>query len=144
MAGTYLFRSFELRLEAVSPGDVVLSEEADRHTSMVIQATANILATLKVTLANEPPATPSTPNTRPTKDFLTTQRILEPVFEPTRLKHELTYRQAAQGAAVATAILIHHFQKHLDPNVAFGLAVYSIIEGTKTAPDPVRVPRIAG
>jgi hypothetical protein len=139
MAGTFLFRSFELKLPGVSPGVAVLSEEANQHSPMLIQTTANILATLKVAIADRPPEVPSNPNTRPTKGFLETQRILEPIFEPVRVRYRLTYRQAGQAAAIATAILINHFIKHLDPNVAFGLAVYSIIEGCKTAPDPVSV-----
>ena len=37
------------------------------------------------------------------------------------------------GAAIATALLIHHFTKHLEPNAAFGLAAFAFIEGSKTA-----------
>ena len=138
MAGTYLFRSFELALPGVSPGDAVLSEQANQHSPMLIQTTANVLATLKVSVADRPPDVPSTPNTRPAKEFLATQRVLEPVFEPGRERYTLTMREAAQAAAIATAILINHFTKHLDANVAFGVAVQAVIEGCKTAPDPVQ------
>jgi hypothetical protein len=137
MAGTYLFRSFDLKLKGVLPGDAVLSDEANQQSPMLIQTTANVLATLKVAIANQPSGEPGSPNTRPIKEFLETQRILEPIFDPIREKYRLTLYQAGQAAAIATAILINHFIKHLDPNVAFGLAVYSIIEGCKTAPDPV-------
>jgi hypothetical protein len=141
MAGTYLFRSFDLKLKGVLPGDAVLSDEANQHSPMLIQIMANVLTTLKVSIENQPPGEPGNPNTRPTKEFLETQRILEPIFEPVREKYSFTLSQAGQAAAIATAILINHFIKHLDPNVAFGLAVYSIIEGCKTAPDPVIRPR---
>jgi hypothetical protein len=143
MAGTFLFRSFELKLNGVSPGDAVLSVEANQHSPMLIQTMANILATLKVAIADRPPDVPSSPNSRPAKEFLETQRILEPIFEPGRERYNLTLRQAGQAAAIATAMLINHFTKHLDPNVAFGLAVYAIIEGCKTAPDPVSTPHSA-
>jgi hypothetical protein len=38
--------------------------------------------------------------------------------------------------AVATALLIKHCAKVLDPNVAFGIAVYGFVE---TAPEPVEI-----
>ena len=43
---------------------------------------------------------------------------------------------AAEAGAVATAFIVHQCTSVLDPNVAFGIAVYGFIEGMKTAPHP--------
>ena len=137
MAGTYLFRSFDLKLPGVQPGQAVLSVEANEHSPMLLRTAAGILATLGITIASSPPAAPTTEPPKPMYEFLPTQRLLEPRFAAVTTKHGLTTRQAAQGSAIATAILIHHFAKHLEPDVGFGLAAFGFIEGSKTAPDPV-------
>ena len=43
MAGTYLFRSFNLQAGAASPGDVVLSQEAAANTPALLQTCAGVL-----------------------------------------------------------------------------------------------------
>lgn len=139
MAGTYAFRSFDLPLEGVTPGQAVLSEPADKEGTMLMRVVANLLATLKVQIADAPPASNADPKSKPARDFLATQRLIEPLFAPIRAQHALTDRESAQAAAAATAMLIHAVVKHLDPNAGFGIAVYGIVEGTKTAPDPVRL-----
>jgi hypothetical protein len=140
MAGTYLFRSFELKLVGVQPGQAVFSVEANVHSPMLLRTAAGILANLGITIASAPKAELINEKTKPMHEFLQTQRLMEPLFAPIQIKYGLTTRQAAQAAAIATAILIHHFVKHLEPNTGFGLAAFAFIEGSKTAPDPVTLP----
>lgn len=137
MAGTYLFRSFGLKLSGAQPGQPVLSAEANEHSPMLLRTTAGILSNLGITIASAPTAALVDARTRPAHEFLQTQRLLEPLFSPIQRKYSLTTPQAAQAAAIATAILIHHFVKHLEPNASFGLAAFAFTEGSKTAPDPV-------
>ena len=68
--------------------------------------------------------------------FLETQKKVEPLYAPIKSSFALSDEQAAQAVAVATALLIRHCAKVLDPNVAFGIAVYGFIEGSKTAGGP--------
>ena len=138
MAGTLMFRTFNVSLPGLQPGQAVLSQDATAQGDMLMRVTANILANLKVTLPAAPPSDDGNPNLRPTLDFLTTQRRLEPVFQPILNRFEFTPVQAAQASAVAAALLIHHFAKHVDPAVGFRLATHAIVEGCKTAPDPIR------
>jgi hypothetical protein len=72
-------------------------------------------------------------------EFLDTQKKLEPLYAPIKTHRGLSAHEAAQAAAVATALLIRHCAKILDANVAFGIAVYGFIEGSKTAPEPVEI-----
>jgi hypothetical protein len=77
------------------------------------------------------------PEHRPMLDFLSTQKRLEPLFSRTMQALGLSYPQAAESATIATAILIKQCVPVLDPNLAFGIAAYGFVEGSKTAPDPV-------
>ena len=145
MAGPYLFRSFGLRLPGVLPGHVVLSEAASEQAPLLIQIAVNTLARIGIRIANSPPAPDADADakSKPMLGFLDTQRKLESVYAPIRAKCGLTAGQAAQGAAVATALLIRHCAKAVDPNLAFGIAVYGFIEGSKTAPESVEAPQDA-
>jgi hypothetical protein len=137
MGGTYLFRAFRLKLATVQPGQAVLSDEANQYGPALMQYMATVLGGLGIKIASEQPAQTAAANAKPMRDFLDTQRLLEPLFEPIVAKFGLTLSQAANAAAAATAVLIFQFAQNFDPNVAFGVAVYGITEGSKTAPDPV-------
>jgi hypothetical protein len=76
-------------------------------------------------------------------DFLSTQKLLEPSFSRTQDALNLSYSEAAESAAMATALLVQKCIPVLDPHLAFGIAAYGFVEGTKTAPDPVILERVA-
>lgn len=139
MAGTYQFRSFDLKLPGVAPGQAVLSKVADEQAPMLIQIAAEILAKVGITLDNSQAGNPTEPKHKPTLAFLDTQRKLEPVCEMIKDRVGLSNRQAAQSIAVGVALLIRHCSPVMDPSASFGIAAYGFIEGAKTAPDPVQV-----
>ncbi len=141
MAGTYLFRSFDLKLPGVLPGQPVLSAAANERAPVLVQIAASTLARIGIKIASSPPKGPADPKSKPRLEFLTTQRTLESTYAPIQAKFSLPPEQAAHAAAVATALLIRHCAKVLDPNAAFGIAVYGFIEGSKTAPEPVENPQ---
>ena len=134
MAGTYLFRSFNLQVQDAVPGQVALSAEAAAHSPALLQTCAGVLKELGTAIASAPTGPLNDKKHRPTQDFLQTQRILEPVFAPLQGKFALNNRQMAHAAAIGTALLIHHFAKHLDPNVGFGVAAFAFTEGSRTVP----------
>jgi hypothetical protein len=141
MSGTYLFRSFDLDLPEVQPGQAVLSKEADERFPMLLVIMANILSNLGITITKSTVPL-NVLQTASRQNFLQTQRVMEPLFAPILIKYDLTNRQAAQAVAISTAMLIHHFANHLEPNAALGVATFAIIEGCKTAPDPVKPPGV--
>jgi hypothetical protein len=137
MAGTYLFRSFDLPLPGIQPGQPVLSDAANRQGPELIEIAAGILARLGIDIG-EPPSKPDTdPAHKPMLPFLDTQQKLEAAYAPIRTEFALSEREAALAASVATALLIRHSAQALDPGVAFGIAAYGFIEGSKTAPAPM-------
>jgi hypothetical protein len=139
MAGVYLFRSFGFDVAGVSPGEIVLSTEANEQTPLLMQVTAGILSQIGIKIAEAPPETPADPKAKPSLEFLETQKKVEPAYAPIKAKFALTDEQTAQSIAVGTALLIRHCAKFLDPNVAFGIAVYGYIEGAKTLAVPPSV-----
>jgi hypothetical protein len=137
MAGTFLFRSFAFPLAAIQPGQAVLSDAANEQGPKLIQALGSVLAHIGVTLDKSKLGANKDPDHQPQLSFLATQKRLEPTFSRAMQALGLSYVQAAESAAIATAILIKQCVPVLDPNLAFGIAAYGFVEGSKTAPDPV-------
>ncbi len=139
MAGTYLFRSFKLRLKGVPPGQAVLSQPANEETPKLTKVALAVLARAGIKIDNSQAGMPVDPMHKPRFEFLETQRKCEALFAPIKERHALTDREAADAAAVAAAMVIQFTAKIMDPTVGFGIAVYGFVEGAKTAPDPVQL-----
>ena len=134
MAGTFLFRSFGFELPDAKPGQAVLSEQANEQGPRLVNIAATVLTDAGVKLDPGAINDDLMKGHEPLLDFLATQQRLEPPFNTVREKLDLSQTQAADACALATAMLIHQTLNVLDPNVAFQLAVYSFIEGSKTIP----------
>ncbi len=135
MAGTFLFRSFAFPLDGVEPGQSVFSDAANEQGPALIQILGNALQHSGVNLDRSQPA--ESHDDKPLLNFLATQKLLEPTFATIRGRLGLSYQEAAESAAVASAILIQRCASVLDPHSAFNIAAYGFVEGSKTAPDPV-------
>jgi hypothetical protein len=134
MAGTLLFRSFGFQLTDVEPGGAVLSEQANEAGPRLIQVLAAALAEIGVALDQQKLGASGLEANRPKLGFLETQKRLEPLFSGIRARYGLSLVEAAEAGAVATAFMIHQCAGVIDPNAAFGVAVYGFIEGAKTVP----------
>jgi hypothetical protein len=134
MAGSFLFRSFGFKLEGVEPGQPVLSEEANEQGPELVNILAGVLAQMGVELDVGKLADEPGPDHKPLLGFLETQRKLEPAFAGIRDELGLSLREAAESAAAATAVLIRRATQLLDAHVAFHIAAYGFVEGTKTVP----------
>jgi hypothetical protein len=137
MAGTYLFRSFQLHLPGAEPGQAVLSEKANTQGPDLIETAARLLARIGIPIDASRAGNAVPEKDQPTLAFLESQRLLEPAYAPIRARFSLSNEQAAHAVATATSLLIRHCARALDPSVAFSIAAYGFVEGTKTAPDPV-------
>jgi hypothetical protein len=144
MAGTYLFRAFKFDLTGVRPGQVVLSQEANVQGPTLIETAARLLARIGIKLDDAQAGSATPPKDQPALSFVETQRLLEESYAPISARFGFSNTDAAYAVAAATSLLIGHCAKVLDPNVAFALAAYGFVEGTKTAPDPVVHPPANG
>lgn len=135
MAGSFLFQSFGLDVPTAEPGQVVLSGQANEQGPQLIQVLGGVLTEIGVQLDPERLGGNGQAS-QPVHDLLATQRLLGTGFATIRARHGLTLPEAADAAVVATAFIIHQCADVLDPHVAFGVAVYGFIEGSKTLPAP--------
>jgi hypothetical protein len=134
MSGSFLLRSFGLPLTGIEPGAVVLSERANEDGPRLVEILGGVLQAVGVQLDATKVAAAQAAAKGQKDSFLQTQEALEPQFTAIRRKYGLNDGEAADTVAVATALLIKNCAQRLDPHVAFGLAVYGFIEGSKTAP----------
>ena len=134
MAGTFLFRSFGFHLPDAKPGQPVLSEAANEQGPRLVEIAANLLVDAGIHVSPDNVTDESRQGHEPLLGFLETQGRLEPKFDEVRKTLGLSLPEAADAGAIATALLITQCAQVLDPNVAFDLAVYSFIEGSKTVP----------
>ncbi len=136
MAGTFLFRSFGFQLDGLAPGAVVLSEQANEAGPRLIQIFGGALDSLGVKNDPDRLSRGEVEAAKPLLSFIETQGQLEPPFTAIKDRLGLSYSEAADAAALATAILIRQCAGVLDSNAAFGVAIYGFVEGSKTAPSP--------
>jgi hypothetical protein len=137
MAGIFLFRSFGFQLTDVEPGQAVLSEQANEQGPRLVNIAATVLKDAGVDLDSNKVTDDSMSGHEPLLSFLDLQKLLEPDFNSVREKLGLSLTQAADDGALAAAMLIDQTSQVLDPNVAFEIAVFSFIEGSKTIPADV-------
>ena len=136
MAGTFLFRSFGFELKGAQPGQPVLSEQANEQGPRLVQILGGVLGQMGITPDQSKLDQPEDPENRPNLDFLETQKLLESNFNVIREDAGLSLVEAADSAAIATAIIVRQCADVLDPSIAFGIAIYGFIEGAKTCPAP--------
>jgi hypothetical protein len=139
MAGTYLFRSFRLKLPGVKPGQAVLSVEANEQWPQLINIAADALSRMRIAIDNTQAGREVEPKHKPMLEFIETQKKLEPLYAPIKERYGFSACEAAHSVALGTALLINHAKNFLDPTTAFNIAVYGFIEGAKTAPEPVDI-----
>ena len=137
MAGTFLFRSFAFPLPSLQPGQAELSDVANEQGPKLMQILGGVLAHIGGELDASRLGVNRDPAHQPQLDFLSTQKRLEPPFSKTMQAFHLSCVQAAESAAMATAFLIKRCVPLLDPNIAFNIALYGFVEGSKTAPAPI-------
>src|SRR6218665_986720 len=122
MAGTFLFRSYSHALNPQAPGTVLRTPVAGQSGPALVGLLDATLTRLGITVDS------SRVNMEKLKDgedeigFLSAQKALEPLLTPIKQKHELSYEQAAQACAVATALLIKKEEKNLDVETAVSRA----------------------
>ncbi|HEY7889278.1 MAG TPA: hypothetical protein VIC29_13740 [Steroidobacteraceae bacterium] len=134
LAGTFLLRSFGLSPTATQPGSAALSEQPHQQGPRLIQLLGEVLQSIGVTLDKSKLSASHDSAKRLKASFLQAQDALEEQFAAIREKYGLSDGEAAESAAVATAVLIKNCANLLDPHLGFSLALYGFIEGSKTAP----------
>jgi hypothetical protein len=138
LGGTSLYRSLNSGKD-VTPGVVVLSEEADRIWPQLMNLFASYCKQRGIDVTAKPMVTQF-----PEKDtpLLTVDQVLQEYqdqYYEVMKKHGLDYMNAARAGMIVCSIIFeyHNKSKDIDPYVAAGIVAMGIVEGAKTAPPPL-------
>ena len=140
IAGTFLFRSFGFPPTTAPPGSPVLSDAANELGPLVMQTFATALGRLGVAIENPDLSEPIPDDRQPRLTVLETQSALEPELDRIARAHQLDLVAAAHASALAAAILVKRTGSVLPPRLGAALAVYGVVEGSKTMPGPLAAP----
>ena len=131
LAGSFLFRSFDFKVNDAKPGTVMLSEEANTKGPQLVNITHAVLNNMGVQIDNSKMSNGNQQHAD--SNFVDViEKIQGPALEIMK-KNDLNFEQMAQSSAIATAFIIQQ-SSNIDPEQGFGTAIYHYIEGTKTFP----------
>jgi hypothetical protein len=132
LAGSFMFRSFNLKLNNVSPGTAVLSQEANEKGPTLINVLGGTLNNFGVN--PDPGKMNSASTVESNLSFLETLERLQDQAQIIMSQNNLSQEQMAYSCAMATAFIIKECRNDLPPESGFHTAVYGFIEGSKTYP----------
>jgi hypothetical protein len=136
LAGTSLFRSFNLDLSNDKPGTCVLSENANIEGPKLINILLGALNVMGIKVnQNKSHKTPKEQLPKLTINQI--QSTFQSEYNKIMTKYKLDYFKAAFSGAFACAIIINETKKQLNPNISMGIAIMGFIEGSKTIPMPL-------
>jgi hypothetical protein len=131
LAGNFLFRSFNFKIDDAKPGTAMLSEDANTKGPQLVNITHAVLQNFGIQIDNNKMS--SGKQKQAESNFVEViDKIQNPALE-IMTKYSLSYEQMAQSAAIATAFIIQQ-SNNITPEEGFGTAIYHYIEGTKTFP----------
>lgn len=132
LAGSFLFRSFDFKIDDAAPGTVMLSQEANTQGPQLVNITHAVLHNMGVQI-DDSKMSQGNQQKPAESDFVEViGRMQKPALEIMQ-SNELNYEQLAQSAAIATAFIIQQ-SSNITPEQGLGTAIYHFIEGTKTFP----------
>ncbi|RBP48257.1 hypothetical protein DES53_1011058 [Roseimicrobium gellanilyticum] len=144
LAGSLLLRSFNLNIHDVTPGTVVLSNEANEQGPQLVNIFGSLLQHFGVQFD---PAKLGGDHKRGEDPELTTLQSLsllqDEAMEIAR-KNAVPLKEAAHAAAMATAFIAKECTKDVGAETAFNIAVHGFIEGSKTSPPHPASPSVSG
>ncbi len=131
LAGSFLFRSFELKINDAKPGTIMLSEEANTKGPQLVNITHAVLHNMGIQIDDSKMSNGNQQQAE--SNFVDViEKVQSPALEIMK-KNDLNFEQMAQSAAIATAFVIQQ-SSNIAPEQGFGTAIYHYIEGTKTLP----------
>ena len=131
LAGSFLFRSFGFKTNDIKPGTVMLSEEANIKGPQLVNITYAVLQNFGIQIDNNKMSEESQKQASSSFEALI-KKIQNPALDIMK-KHDLSFEQMAQSAAIATAFIIQQ-SSNITPEEGFGTAIFYYIEGSKTNP----------
>ena len=139
LAGSFLLRSFNFDLSSSKPGDVLLSNEANEKGPLLMNIVLNYLSNSNIEINRESiGGEQSQRGEEPELNFLDSLTLLQDDAIAICEKYSLTLEASAHAAAFATAFVVKECSAKIGSEIAFNVAIYSFIEGSKTLPPEFR------
>lgn len=135
LSGSLLLRSFDLDIQKLEPGSVLLSEKANEEGPQLINILGSVLQNFGVTLdKTKLGGSNAVRGEAPKLSVVQSLGLLQE--DAIRLAGEnlLSLKEAAQSAAMATAFIVKECAGSIGGEVGFNVAIYGLIEGSKTVP----------
>lgn len=137
MCGSLLFRSFEFEGD-LEPGMTVLSEQANVEGPKLVNLVFRTLQSLGQTVSDDTLDQNYLSSEYSHLSFKQVHDRLAVFFLRYCETADLTLKEGATAAAIASALIAHECREVLAIEKGAALAVFGLVEGTKTAPFPVR------
>lgn len=134
MAGTFVLRSCGLPLDQFASGSPIFSDLIDERGQQVLGMMGKTMASLKVPFDAATLNYDLTPDHDPHMNLMETQAMLDAGYRAIMERNGLSDEDGAMAAAMAAGMLIQQAASVLDPHVAYVIAVYGMVEGSKTVP----------
>lgn len=135
LSGSFLFKSFEFKIDDAESGTAVLSQEANEHGPELINVIGAVLSNMGVTVDNDKIELAEIQKTE--LDFLESLSATQAKAHGIMNKYELNEKEMAVACAMSTAFIIEQCQNDLEVESGFNTAVYGMIEGSKTVPPKI-------
>tara|TARA_A100000171_G_C2065270_1_gene111982 strand:- start:78 stop:644 length:567 start_codon:yes stop_codon:yes gene_type:complete len=135
LSGSFLFKSFELKIDDAKPGTAVLSQEANEQGPELINVIGVVLSNMGVTVDNDKMESAEIQKTE--LDFLESLSATQAKANGIMNKHKLNEKEMAVACAMSTAFIIQQCQNDVEVESGFNTAVYGLIEGSKTVPPEI-------
>jgi len=141
LAGTSLFRSLGLPTDNMEPGSPVLSDASNEQGLKMLKVFMVLLEKDGFGLKPDDYSLELTEVQLPRLGILQVQEQLQDAYNAIMQKHGFDYADGARTGAIACARLVrfHCLDRHdLEPQVAASTVSMGFVEGSKTAPAPLK------
>lgn len=133
MSGSLMYRTFGIDA-SIKPGTVVLSDQANTQGPKLVEVVIATLGQLGDAFGKDDLDKQYMSETHSKLTVLESLDRLGPPFLDYCAAHSLPLQDGAVAAAIATALCIHDCRQVLAANKGVPIAIFGLIEGTKTAP----------
>jgi hypothetical protein len=140
LAGTSLYRSLGYQQE-LEPGVVVLSEQANRQVPTLMKVFMLLLDKEGVKLPPDGFIAKIPEQFHPRKTLLQVQEQFQDRYNAIMKQQGFDYLEGAKTGAVVCALLVKLYalrRKVLEPALAASIVSLGFVEGSKTAPAPLK------
>jgi hypothetical protein len=141
LAGSHLFRAVHGNKD-FQPGTVILSEEINEAYPQLLNLFALFCKQNGVDVMSKPLVSNFPENDKPLMTMEQVYQEYQDQYHAIMEKHGLDHLEASRaGMVICSIIFTYHCirSKDIDPYVATGIVAMGVVEGSKTAPPPLKI-----